>query len=589
MYLIPKKQVLQYIICAIIISTIFIVQAITTPFFATSTILYRGDIKIPHQKINNLALQYPVILLDGRYYLPLTEGFSGAIGLEVAPYEITEVEHSNGIQWAKTPNLSITTGKNIDKLPESEYGLSVDLEKIRPLVTQIYVDGTILRSNSPLYEIEGVAYICIDFTNDFPIDSTDVLLKGILPEEEVPLPPSYNSLHELQENNWVKNQGTTQNCWAYAVLSMLEIKIAKTEGLYVNLSEDHLIENCPVPSTSTSGGNWRGSASYLTRGIGPVTEEKYERKKREENRKNKKLKELSPEFLIQAYHQVSGVKEIKKAIYANGSVLTSMYYGPMRQDFYNEDTHAYYCNDKQNLPTHELILVGWDDNFSQNAFKSTPSNNGAFIALNSFGDKFGDNGLFYISYDDALALKSAITIDNYIDQPTTTTISEDQTGVTHYETSLGKGDLYAVLKMSASKASENNSNQSSEQEVKRIREIGVFAGSECVVTAYYSKNFPQNTDKLIFLGETHFSEAGYKTIPSYYDIALKDSFYIILKYSSAEQFIIPIEAPYPGIDYQIYSTPDTSFIGYEEFNKLKLTPLHELRPNGTIVLRLLIQ
>ncbi len=580
-----NKRIKQYIVFLFISIALLFLQSFSAPSFATDTILYRGDIKIPHQKINNLALQYPVIILDGKYYLPLTEEFFSAIGMEVTPYQIVEGEDNNGLRWAQTTSLSINTKKDIQKLPESEYGLSVDLDNLRPLVTQVYVDGTMLRSNSPLYEIDGIAYICLDFTNDFPIDSTDVLLKGILPTEEVPLPSTYNTLDEFQKNNWVKNQGTTQNCWAYAALSMLELKIAKTEGEFVDLSEDHLITKCPVPSTSSSGGNWRGSASYFTRAIGPVSEKNYRRKRDEEIRKNKQLKELSPEYLVEAYHQVSGVQDIKNAIYNNGAVLTSMYYGPMRKDFYNASNHAYYCNEKQLLPTHELILVGWNDNISKDVFNTEPLNNGAFIALNSFGDSFGDNGLFYISYEDSLALKSAITIDEYRKNPTTTTISEDRTGVTHYETSLGKGDLYAVLKMSPTTTLEKNT----ETNTKRIREIGVFAGAECVVTAYYSEHLPKDTDKLVFLGETYFSEPGYKTIQSYYNIPLKDSFYIILKYSSSENFIIPIEAPYPGIDYEIYSKPDTSFIGYKEFNELILTPLHQLRPNGTIVLRLIIQ
>lgn len=72
-------------------------------------------------------------------------------------------------------------------------------------------------------------------------------------------------------------------------------------------------------------------------------------------------------------------------------------------DFYN-DNGAYFCN-QQLGTTHEVALVGWDDNYAVSNFNSAhqPKNPGAYIALVSYGDTIGadgDKGYLYISYED---------------------------------------------------------------------------------------------------------------------------------------------------------------------------------------------
>ncbi len=583
-----KQNNIKHKICStiFILFSLFLITEIlygfSHPTFATEPLIYRGDIKIPGQRVNNLALRYPIIIIDGKYYLPMTENFTKSIGLNIEPYTtISKSNEKTGISWSEAETIELYSNDLIEPLSENEFSVTVDIDAIKPLVTKVYVDGTLLRSSSPVYEINGIAYLCIDLTNDFQLSSTDILMRGIIPAEEITLPSKFNTFDTLAINNFIEDQGTTQNCWAYAALSMFEIKIAKDIGEIYNFSEEHLIKECPIPSNSASGGNWRGSASYFTRGIGPVTEKIYKRYTREYEMDEDKPP-LKPNFLLKRYDEISGLNDIKKAIYQNGSVLTSMYYGPKRNNFYNAENYSYYCDDQDCQPTHELILVGWDDYFSKRNFNNTPTTTGAFIAMNSFGGSFGDNGLFYISYDDVLASKSAITIKEYEQTPNTLVISQDNTGVTHYESWPGKGDLYAILKLS-------DKNINNDKFSDRIRGIGVFAGGECIVTAYYSESKPYKKNKLVFLGETHFDKAGYKTIESYYNIPIKNEFYIVLKYSSAEKFVIPIEAPYPGIDYTIYSEPDTSFIAYEDIDKLKSTPLYDLKPNGTIVLRLIVE
>lgn len=51
---------------------------------------------------------------------------------------------------------------------------------------------------------------------------------------------------------------------------------------------------------------------------------------------------------------------------------------------------------------HEVTLIGWDDSYSKSNFKagSQPEHDGAWLCKNSWGTYFGDDGYFWISYDE---------------------------------------------------------------------------------------------------------------------------------------------------------------------------------------------
>lgn len=46
------------------------------------------------------------------------------------------------------------------------------------------------------------------------------------------------------------------------------------------------------------------------------------------------------------------------------------------------------------------MIIGWDDNYSRSNFNTPLEGDGAFICQNSWGDGFGENGIFYVSYYD---------------------------------------------------------------------------------------------------------------------------------------------------------------------------------------------
>ena len=69
------------------------------------------------------------------------------------------------------------------------------------------------------------------------------------------------------------------------------------------------------------------------------------------------------------------------------------------------------------LCVHNILITGWDDNYSRENFGADnarrPNANGAWIAQNSWGTDWGDDGYFYISYEEPLKTPIAFVSEPY--------------------------------------------------------------------------------------------------------------------------------------------------------------------------------
>lgn len=97
------------------------------------------------------------------------------------------------------------------------------------------------------------------------------------------------------------------------------------------------------------------------------------------------------------------LEEIKKAVFLHGGVESSLYTSMNEHDrssiYYNNETYAY-CYNGTKKPNHDIVIIGWDDNYPKSNFSVDTEADGAFICMNSWGSGFGDEGFFYVSYYD---------------------------------------------------------------------------------------------------------------------------------------------------------------------------------------------
>lgn len=195
----------------------------------------------------------------------------------------------------------------------------------------------------------------------------------------------------------VKDQLTTGACWAFASFGAVESALLPNE--FWDFSEDHLSLGHGFNLDQAEGGNYAISLSYLTRWSGPVIEEDDIFNDGINNPDAVPVKHIQEAQFIPD-KDYSG---IKVALMTYGAVQTSLFIDEDSLNptglYYNEAESSYHYVGIEAI-NHDVVIIGWDDNYPKEKFKGEPSMNGAFIVKNSYGNLFGNEGYFYISYED---------------------------------------------------------------------------------------------------------------------------------------------------------------------------------------------
>ncbi len=214
---------------------------------------------------------------------------------------------------------------------------------------------------------------------------------------EVELPKRYD-MRELGRVTPVRDQGLYGTCWAFASLAALETTLTPQENLV--FSPDHMSLCNSFSLGQNEGGEYTMAIAYMASWQGPVYESDDPYGDGETNPNLKARKHLEEAQILAPKDYVA----IKEAIYKYGAVETSIYTQMKTANswsgYYNRERATYYYNQEATC-NHDIIIVGWDDDFPKEYFTITPENDGAFICKNSWGTEFGEDGYFYVSYEDA--------------------------------------------------------------------------------------------------------------------------------------------------------------------------------------------
>ena len=219
-------------------------------------------------------------------------------------------------------------------------------------------------------------------------------------EESLKLPSRYDLREEISMLP-AADQGDLGTCWAFASLAAVETSMAEEDR--ARLSADHMIwQN--GSGTGTDGGDYGMAMAYLLAWKGPVLEEQ-----------DPYGDGMSPEGLEPVCHvqeirilPEKDYEAIKRAVYEYGGVESAVYIpadfgktGVGELEAGESWTGEALCYQGTQEANHDIVIVGWDDHYPKENFSAKPEADGAFLCLNSWGSGFGEDGYFYVSYEDS--------------------------------------------------------------------------------------------------------------------------------------------------------------------------------------------
>lgn len=467
---------------------------------------------------------------------------------------------------------------------------------------------------------------------------------------------SYNLKTYIPENVKIRNQKNTNSCWAFSTIAALESNLAiknykngVTAKIY-DYSERHMMYASTEKSfingqtnpygwnrEISDGGNYFQSTMYLTNGSGAILEDDMPFVNTEEDIdisliQNKEVQTtLIDTTFFPTLSQTTKselMSQMKSYITNYGGIAAQIYGASLLSDYYNNQTGAIYCDAATDTVkiNHGICIIGWDDNYSKDNFNSNhqPSNNGAWIIKNSWGEKLtqslselkatmyeankdsfnqnninsaedipnefviyvlkqmgygdenqisiegdninikvGDNGYMYVSYDDVFVYEGLYGIQNAKDEKDYDEIYQnDPLGYNDALTLGVTGNIYLsnVFKRDSSKLEE-------------LSKISVFTiqGYTCKVYVNpngSSKNSSDLQEVQLAAGESETIEAGYHTIEFAKPIKLTgDSFAVVLEVSNNYTLkTVTFETKVDGISNDAIVNAGESFVSLDKVN-----------------------
>ena len=385
----------------------------------------------------------------------------------------------------------------------------------------------------------------------------------------------------------VKNQGTTYSCWAFSLLSSTEINMQINLGLSVNLSEAHMnyatsesfydgVNEYAFNREASSGGSTIIGLAYLTNGQGVVLEEEMPFT---DDTSYISLDEIDIDnsYYVTGYSTLPTIYKIDsdgETLYTDGygtyydddevdalrDVIKehiveyggiSAYMAASASEYYSSSdivsSVAYYCDNMDYEVDHAVTIIGWDDNYSKDNFtgSATPSKDGAYIVLNSYGEDCFDDGYIYVSYEDVWieTMLYGITSTSEVDYDNL--YQHDEFGANVPLTLTANGSNFEEGYY-ASIYSRDTS------DTEYISQISITCNQYATFDIYVNPDGDDlSTDSLVLVSETGVLSPGYNTI-TFDEVELTgEEFAVVVKQTAIDEtYYFMIEAQ---IDDTLYA------------------------------------
>lgn len=401
----------------------------------------------------------------------------------------------------------------------------------------------------------------------FPVESY-----GVSESEDVILPDKFDARETGKIHFSGIGQWTDGTCWSFASALATETALGGT----VNISEQHIRYACSNEGNNmygyirspSSGGNFSMYTAYAAAWRGPVLEKDDPYIYGSEARDYATVTAQKPVAYhlqgtievpnpssdpknVTASEKAKFLQTVKKYIYKYNCCFSSIHWDSA---YYNSETCAYFNPSVYSL-NHAINLIGWDDNYPKENFKTSPQNDGAFIVKNSQG-KTG--GYLYLSYEDAMA-------------------GWNSSVVTSIEDRFNYGDVYTYdhfepgAALTAYPLAKTTNVYKSRYDGEFVSAVGVVTKSSDLDYKVYISNLGNGNEKTELLYT--LCASGTLEMPGFHTIKLSSPFSLGNKgtrycvrvvYTSDKSFSVPLEYK-TGTIPDTYANPGESFYSTSSF------------------------
>ena len=212
-----------------------------------------------------------------------------------------------------------------------------------------------------LFILTAILLLCVDEAHSFPV-------KYDLRDE-----------HRAPAS---RDQKVLETCWAFAALGACESSyMTRDLTASFDLNTNMFLDS---DFTFTGKGDAFTAAAILSRRTGTT-----------------RLRDV---YLLSKNHRPDN-DVIKKLIMNHGAVYTGIYFDETQHESYGNFT-TYFDDNRNHQANHDVLIIGWDDNFPLFRFTPRASSNGAWLVQNSWGK----NKYFWIPYEQSISTGAAFII-----------------------------------------------------------------------------------------------------------------------------------------------------------------------------------